>query len=29
MGYVMNKMIFGFDTRYINLCRALYSCMDA
>ena len=27
MGYVMNKMIFGLDTRYINLCRALYSCL--
>ena len=27
MGYVMNKMIFGLDTRYINLCHALYSCL--
>ena len=28
MGYVMNKMIFGLDTRYINLCRAVYSCLN-
>jgi CubicO group peptidase (beta-lactamase class C family) len=27
MGYVMNKMIIGFDTRYADLCRALYSCV--
>jgi CubicO group peptidase (beta-lactamase class C family) len=29
LGYVMNKMIIGLDSRYINLCRALYSCIDA
>lgn len=29
MGYVMNKMIFGLDRRYVKLCRAVYSCLDA
>ncbi len=29
MGYVMNKMIFGPDTRYAELCRAVYNCLDA
>jgi CubicO group peptidase (beta-lactamase class C family) len=28
MGYVMNKMIMGFDSRYAELCRAVYSCLD-
>lgn len=28
MGYVMNKMIFGPDTRYAELCRAVYACLD-
>jgi len=27
MGYVMNKMIFGLDTRAIALCRAVYDCL--
>jgi CubicO group peptidase (beta-lactamase class C family) len=27
MGYVMNKMIFGFDNRYAELCRAVYACL--
>ncbi len=27
MGYVMNKMIFGPDARYIELCRAVYACL--
>jgi CubicO group peptidase (beta-lactamase class C family) len=27
-GYVMNKMIMGFDTRYADLCRSLYACLD-
>jgi CubicO group peptidase (beta-lactamase class C family) len=26
-GYVMNKMIVGPDTRYPDLCRAVYSCL--
>jgi CubicO group peptidase (beta-lactamase class C family) len=26
-GYVMNKMIIGLDSRYANLCRAVYSCL--
>jgi CubicO group peptidase (beta-lactamase class C family) len=29
MGYVMNKMIFGLDRRYAELCRAVYGCLDA
>ena len=29
MGYVMNKMIIGPDTRYSELCRAVYSCLAA
>jgi CubicO group peptidase (beta-lactamase class C family) len=29
MGYVMNKMIIGLDTRYADLCRALYSCVGS
>lgn len=28
MGYVMNKMIIGPDTRYADLCRAIYACLD-
>ena len=28
-GYVMNKMIIGLDPRYANLCRAVYSCLNA
>lgn len=28
MGYVMNKMIFGPDRRYVELCRAVYNCLD-
>jgi CubicO group peptidase (beta-lactamase class C family) len=28
MGYVMNKMIFGLDRRYGELCRAVYFCLD-
>ncbi|MGA2503169.1 MAG: serine hydrolase domain-containing protein [Anaerolineales bacterium] len=27
MGYVMNKMIIGLDSRYGELCRAVYSCL--
>ncbi len=26
-GYVMNKMIIGLDSRYANLCRAIYGCL--
>jgi CubicO group peptidase (beta-lactamase class C family) len=29
MGYVMNKMIFGLDRRYAELCRAVYGCLKA
>ncbi len=29
MGYVMNKMIIGPDTRYAGLCRAVYDCLKA
>ena len=29
MGYVMNKMIVGPDTRYADLCRAVYACLKA
>jgi len=29
LGYVMNKMIFGPDTRYRELCGALYRCLGA
>jgi CubicO group peptidase (beta-lactamase class C family) len=28
MGYVMNKMIIGLDTRSNDLCRAIYSCLN-
>jgi CubicO group peptidase (beta-lactamase class C family) len=28
MGYVMNKMVFGLDSRFAELCRAVYSCLD-
>jgi CubicO group peptidase (beta-lactamase class C family) len=28
LGYVMNKMIFGPDTRYAELCRAVYTCFE-
>ncbi len=27
MGYVMNKMIIGPDSRYADLCRAVYACL--
>jgi CubicO group peptidase (beta-lactamase class C family) len=27
MGYVMNRMAFGFDNRSMELCRALYACL--
>ena len=29
MGYVMNKMIIGLDSRYAELCRAVYTCLDS
>jgi CubicO group peptidase (beta-lactamase class C family) len=29
MGYVMNKMIFGPDTRNAELCRAVYACLHS
>ena len=29
MGYVMNKMIIGIDTRSIDLCRAVYACLGS
>jgi CubicO group peptidase (beta-lactamase class C family) len=29
MGYVMNRMIFGPDTRFYELCRAVYACLEA
>jgi len=29
MGYVMNRMIFGPDARFYELCRAVYACLDA
>ena len=29
MGYVMNKMVFGPDIRNSELCRVIYSCIDA
>lgn len=29
MGYVMNKMVIGLDTRSNDLCRAIYSCLDS
>jgi CubicO group peptidase (beta-lactamase class C family) len=29
MGYVMNKMIIGLDSRYAELCRAVYACLDS
>ncbi len=28
LGYVMNKMVIGFDTRSLELCRALYRCLE-
>jgi CubicO group peptidase (beta-lactamase class C family) len=28
MGYVMNRMVFGPDARYANLCRAVYTCLN-
>jgi CubicO group peptidase (beta-lactamase class C family) len=28
-GYVMNRMRIGFDSRYAELCRALYACLAA
>jgi CubicO group peptidase (beta-lactamase class C family) len=28
-GYVMNKMIIGLDTRYTDLCRAVYACLKS
>jgi hypothetical protein len=27
MGYVMNRMVFGPDARYADLCKALYACL--
>jgi CubicO group peptidase (beta-lactamase class C family) len=27
MGYVMNRMIIGLDSRYAELCRAVYACL--
>jgi CubicO group peptidase (beta-lactamase class C family) len=27
MGYVMNKMVIGLDTRSNDLCRAVYDCL--
>jgi CubicO group peptidase (beta-lactamase class C family) len=27
MGYVMNKMVLGPDSRYAELCRAIYTCL--
>jgi len=27
MGYVMNRMIIGLDSRYAALCRAVYACL--
>jgi CubicO group peptidase (beta-lactamase class C family) len=29
MGYVMNRLIIGPDDRYAQLCRAVYSCLEA
>ena len=29
MGYVMNKMLFGLDSRSMELCRALYACLES
>ena len=29
MGYVMNKMVFGPDARWLELCRAVYTCLGA
>jgi CubicO group peptidase (beta-lactamase class C family) len=29
MGYVMNKMMIGLDSRYAELCKAVYACIDA
>jgi CubicO group peptidase (beta-lactamase class C family) len=29
MGYVMNRMIIGLDSRYAELCRAVYACLGA
>jgi CubicO group peptidase (beta-lactamase class C family) len=29
MGYVMNRMIIGPDSRHVELCRAVYSCINA
>ena len=28
MGYVMNRMVFGPDRRWLELCRAVYTCLD-
>jgi len=28
LGYVMNKMIIGMDTRSFDLCRAVYACLE-
>ena len=29
MGYVMNRLVIGPDTRYAQLCRAVYTCLEA